>query len=210
MGKIIDLLKVFAEKHLIPAIISIAVAILGVALCPNVLGIEDKVGSALYGLLIFCLCFSFIQFLVWLFNRIKAARKKGKAKTRNREFETRQEKEALEHLWDYVDSLSPQDKKHLKTFLETDNEPIEIEGEFFGYGLLSNNRIVVCTNKPSEPKMENTLTVKTNKNSVPIDFTKMIYSTPTKLYRLKDDFFELLKYSNDQYHKISHFDLEEQ
>ena len=36
------------------------------------------------------------------------------------------------------------------------------------------------------------------------------YASPTKLYRLKDDFFILLKYSYEKYGKISHFDMEDQ
>ena len=50
MEKIIDLLKVLLGKHLYPAIGSIAMAILFVALKPNLFGIEKRVGKTLYGL----------------------------------------------------------------------------------------------------------------------------------------------------------------
>lgn len=43
----------------------------------------------------------------------------------------------------------------------------------------------------------------------PQDIAYMERSSPTKLYRLKDDYFELLKYSYEKYGKISHFDMEE-
>ena len=52
MEKLIDLLKIIAEKYLVQAVASVAVAILGVAFLPNLFGMTNRVGKTLYGVLI--------------------------------------------------------------------------------------------------------------------------------------------------------------
>ena len=62
MEKFIDILKVISEKHLIPAVISIAVAILCVTLAPDFLEMNQKVGSFLYGVFCFCILLLYYVF----------------------------------------------------------------------------------------------------------------------------------------------------
>lgn len=115
-------------------------------------------------------------------------------------------------LWDYVDSLELQDRHYLSEFLKTDNQPIEVMGEAFGFGLLANRKIVACTDKKQKcaPALNRKVEFEGHLVFPPPDVPYMSYPAPTKLYRLKDDFFELLKHSYEKYGKISHFDMEEQ
>ena len=141
MEKLVDLLKIIAEKCLVQTGASVALAILGVAFLPNLLDMTDKVGKILYGVLIFCLGFLLIQGAkqIYTIAKNKAAEKNKKRlsdELRKREADEN-EAEAIEQLWDYVDSLKLQDRYYLSEFLKTDNQPIEVMGEAFGLGLLA-------------------------------------------------------------------------
>lgn len=215
MEKLVDLLKIIAEKHLAQTVASIALAILGVAFLPNLLDMTNKVGKTLYGVLIFCLGFLLIHGAkqIYTIAKNKAAEKNKKHlsdELRKREADENEAK-AIERLWDYVDSLGLQDRHYLSEFLKTDNQPIEVMGEAFGFGLLANRNIVACTDK--KPKCAPVPNQKVEFEGYlvfpPPDAPYISYPTPTKLYRLKDDFFKLLKHSYVKYGKISHFDTEE-
>lgn len=215
MEKLVDLLKIIADKYLVQTVASVALAILGVAFLPNLLDMTNKVGKTLYAVLIFCLGFLLIQGAkqIYTIAKNKAAEKNKKRlsdELRKSEADENEAK-AIERLWDYVDSLGLQDRHYLSEFLKTDNQPIEVMGEAFGFGLLANRNIVACTDK--KPKCAPVPNQKVEFEGYlvfpPPDAPYISYPTPTKLYRLKDDFFKLLKHSYDKYGKISHFDTEE-
>ncbi len=215
MEKLIDLLKIIAEKYLIQAMASVALSILGVAFVPNLFGMTQRVGKTLYGVLIFCLAFLLIQGVKYICTVIKhKAVEKSKMRLSDemekREAEKREAKK-IAGLWDYVDSLKPQDRHYLMEFLKTGNQPIEVMGEAFGNRLLANRSIVACMEQQQECVSMLNRKIELGGRLVfpPQDITYMERSSPTKLYRLKDDYFELLKYSYEKYGKISHFDMEE-
>lgn len=151
MEKLVDLLKIIAEKHLAQTVASIALAILGVAFLPNLLDMTNKVGKTLYGVLIFCLGFLFIQGAKQIYtiakNKVAEKNKKRLSDELRKREADENEAEAIERLWDYVDSLRLQDRHYLSEFLKTDNQPIEVMNEPFRFGLLTNRNIVVCTDK---------------------------------------------------------------
>jgi hypothetical protein len=216
MEKLVDLLKIIAEKYLVQTLASIALAILGVAFLPNLLDMTNKVGKTLYGVLIFCLGFLLIQGAKHSYtiakNKVAEKNKKRLSDELRKREADENEAEAIEQLWDYVDSLRLQDRHYLSEFLKTDNQPIEVMGEAFGSVLLANRNIVACTDKKQKCAPAPNRKVESEGHLVflPSDAPFISYPAPTKLYRLKDDFFELLKYSYDKYGKISHFDTEEQ
>lgn len=210
MKKFADILKIFADKHLIPSAASLAVAILGLAFQPEAFGISNQVGKFLYGVLIFCLCFLLIQFGKYGTNIVKNMRakkiKKIAEKKRCEQLLKDEEKENMENLWKFVDDLSLQDKNYLRVFLENGNTPIECMGGEPYYGLLSNEKCVVSTDRPSGIHRNNTMEYEGRQVYVPDNWD---YSG-IKLYKLTDDFYELLKYSRNKYKRISHFDMEEE
>lgn len=213
MEKLIDLLKIFEEKHLIPAIASIALAIFFVIFLPDLFDLTNKAGKVLYIILVFCIAFLLIQFGKYMYSFIKnkiVKRHKQKEATEVQQKEEEElEEKAMENLWDYVDSLSPQDKHYLKEFLITNNKPIEVMGVTFD-GLLSNSSIVACTDKNPESSLYPNRKIELEGHLVyPLPDSLLMHHSPVKLYRLKDKFFKLLKYSHEKYHKISHFDMEE-
>lgn len=214
MEKIADLLKIFADRHLIPSTASLAVSILCVAFLPEALGISNSVGKFFYGALIFCLFFLLLQFVKYMFKVFKgmiARKAKRRAEDKeNKQNEQAKEKESLEKLWKYVDSLSPQDKNYLRVFLKNENQPIELIYEEHGWGLLSNKKIVVSTEKTTRAQFNNTMELDGRQIYIPNTMEYDAGYSYTTLYKLSDDFYDLLRYSYDKYKRISHFDTEEQ
>lgn len=111
MEKLIDLLKIIAEKYLVQAVASVAVAILGVAFLPNLFGMTNRVGKTLYGVLIFCLGFLIIQgakhICTIVKNKAVEKNKRRLSDERKKREAEKDEAEAIAQLWDYVDSLTP-------------------------------------------------------------------------------------------------------
>ncbi len=104
-------------------------------------------------------------------------------------------KEALELLWTTIDRFSENDRKDIMNFLNTNNEPVSKGGTFLD-GLYNSN-IVIKTEK-----------------RIPVD-EKVVYGTDEKikmtrydthLYKLQDSIYKALKYSLDEYGRISHFE----
>lgn len=210
MEKLADLLKIFADKHLIPSAASLAFAISGVAFLPDAFGISKNVGKFLYGVLIFCLCFLLIQFGKYLAKTVKNAKSQKDKKTAEEQEKKRKEeineKKSLEDLWQYVDTLSPQDKDFLREFLKNENQPIELVGGEPFNGLLSNKKFVVSTEKPTGQRRKNTMKFEGRQ----VYYTESTDYSTTRLYKLNDEFYKLLKYSYEKYKRISHFDMEEE
>lgn len=214
MEKLLDLLKIFEEKHLIPVMASIAVAILFVTFLPNLFDLTNKAGKVLYLILVFCIAFLLIHFGKYICsffkNKIAKKRKQKKIAEFQQKEEEEHEKEMMEILWDYVDSLSPQDQCYLMEFLKTNNKPIEMR-EIAPNGLLSDSDNVACTEKKQASALDPSRKIEFEGDSmcIPNGISFMEDEPPVKLYRLKDDFFNLLKCSYEKYHKISHFEMEE-
>lgn len=203
MEKVIDLLKILLGKHLYPAISSVAMAILFVALKPNLFGIEKRVGKTLYGVLVFCIFFLVIEFtrnfIRFLQRKIIHMIEHEKAQEYQQQNNDKYERKKLENLWDYVDSLDVADQQYLLQFLKTNNTPIERYSHSYSE-LFDNSRLMLCTTKPEK---------NINDTNDPKDLNYIFFNSGIRLYKLRDDFYQTLKLSYEKYHKISHFDLEE-
>lgn len=201
---IIELLKLFIEKYLYQTLISVVVSIFCVAFFPDIFGIYKRMGKFIYGIFLFCITFLIISIIIYFKTTIK---KKIQQTKYEREKNSCELQEDLENLWTYVDSLSVEDRNYLKIFLDNGNAPIERNGYPFIQGLFTNTNIILCTEKEKKP-------IKTQNQDEIISSETFyhIYNscvTQNKLYRLRNEFYELLKYSYENYHKISHFDLME-
>lgn len=219
MEKLIDLIKPLIEKYLFTTVSSVALAILGVALLPDIFKLKEYVGSFLYGVLLFCICFLITNLIKHLVNGLKNKRLQFKIEKQQKDLIKTQEemrkKQELEELWCYVDKLSPLDKRYLQEFLNNSNTPIEVDNLYLSLypsGLLSNTNVIVSTKKQKNfvdvVKKINLDEDELMRFALPID-TFSDYSTHSILYKLKDEFYDLLKYSYEQYGKISHFDFKE-
>ena len=145
MDKFADVLKIFIEKHLIPSVISIAGAILTLLIVPEDNWIIVKIGKLSVGILAFCICFLLIQFVIKIINGIKKAFNNVSEFNYRMKQNEKENQEAIEHINEFVDQLTPEDKNILITFIRNGNK-ILIAFERMGFGgfnsLLDNTNIM--------------------------------------------------------------------
>lgn len=119
-------------------------------------------------------------------------------------------KEILENVWTLVDRMIPQDRKILMEFLKNNNAPICVKGELGGNCLLTSN-YVVSTVVPNDRKVTlNDPSGVLGKKGGRVFIPEMSFGIQKRQYKLRDDFYQILKYSYDNYGHISHFSKEEQ
>ncbi len=179
MEKIVDVLKIIFEKHLIPAVLSLVLAAGVFIMTPKDYWIIQKITTTWYYLLIAGVFFLIIQLVVFLYNTVPEKlywKKQAKKREKN------EENEAMENLWSYVDRLMDSDRAILYEFLENNNSPIEKSGGWYSPdSFLSNGRAVHC---------------------------RVVYRDhmPVNQYVLETSFYNSLKYSQTKYGRICHFE----
>ena len=196
-------IKAFIEKDLVPSIISLAAGIITVLILPEDNWMVEKVGTVWIGVLAFALCFLLVKLLVVIAKFVKKRAIKRANKQYDLERDKEEEKEAIEKLWQSVDALSPGDRQTLKLLIENNNTPIEeSSGCFYDFGSLFMSNWIVSTTVPYEFEDQDNQPV-LNSNGIPI---ANFMNHGKKLYKLKDDVFQMLKYSKEKYGKISNFE----
>ena len=110
----------------------------------------------------------------------------------------KEEKEAMQALWNAVDAFSESDRADIKKFLETDNKPVAKYGRYFSYDSLYNSNWVISIEKHTTEDYIDT-NIETGKKEV---FTRV----STHMYKLNPEIYQALKYSMTAYGKISNFD----
>lgn len=206
--KLLDILKMFLEKYLIPTVLAVVSTFITYYKTPEDFSMLVKFSIVGYCVFVFCICFLLIYFVVWLikaiFNGIKGLLEKANENERLNKMQSQDEEKTLEVLWGYVDKLTIQDYKLLVRFLETENQPYCDNGTYFGECLLNSN--LVHRSLVEEEKQEAIKPVPNSNAGNRIMFP--IYETiPAKYhYILRKEIYDLLKYSKEKYGKISHFE----
>ncbi|MBQ3529933.1 MAG: hypothetical protein IJA47_05525 [Oscillospiraceae bacterium] len=206
-------IKTFVEKHLIPTVISVVVAIASFLILPADFWMIERIGKVPFALLVAGIVFLIIQLLIFLFRKIHGwLSNKSAAEYRFRN-DVKLEKEVLEKIWSEVDALSPDDRKVLKGFVASNNAPIEKSSgsRYFGNSLFNSNWVVSTEEYVEEEKTAVPVHLdlpKKQKGQVMTVNIMDMYDTRTIIvkYKLRDDIYNLLKYSMENYGKISHFE----
>lgn len=209
MEKFLDLLKVFFEKHLIPSILSIIVAIFSIAMTKEDATLLTRLGKPLYGVLFFCITFIIIEFSIWLSQIIKKAINNANESAWLEKENKSKMNEVLDNLWTIVDRMSVQDQEQLMNFIKNENTPICVKGEYGGNCLFTSDH-VISTVVPykAERYVLDADGVFGEKGSK-LKISGFPVSIPTRQYKLKENFYQLIKYSYENYGRISHFTQEE-
>lgn len=176
MESFAEAIKIIAEKHLIPTILSLVIAAIVFAYTPTDYWLLEKFTTVGYWLFLAGAIFILIQFLIWIkkfisvinYNRINA------------EYEKQQIQERLEKLWCFLDCLSEEEINLLKQFLGNDNNPIII-------------RVPYLRGRLFEPEF----TIKQTGHDEQGLFTKCV---------LTKHFYRDLRLSVKKFGKINHFD----
>lgn len=197
MEKIYELVKIFLEKNYIYTLIAILCTFIIFYITPPDFKVLIKFGRLGYIVFIFIVVFLIINFIVYIYEKVSGSITYNKLK---KEQLKETEKESLKLLWNKVDSLSPYEYKLLKYFLETNNVPIIISGYMMGHKLLNE---YWCNSKEIEID---------NNDSKTFDLIelkekyKISKGAIARKYALKQEIFEILKYSTEKYGKISNIE----
>ncbi len=203
---ITEFCKVFAEKHLVPSVISVVGAIAALLFLPSDYWMITKVGKFLFFFFAAGVVFLVIKLLMWLWQKIRAWFGKKEDKQYYNHRASKQEKMDMEELWTAVDSFGPDDRKLLKEFLDSNNTPIERPSgtRYFGKSLLASNW-VVSTEEYGEEEQTIILSDHLKGKAIPVGSLGIGKPLVVK-YKLRDEIFTALKYSKEKYGKISHFE----
>lgn len=204
-------IKTFVEKHLIPTVISVVISIASFLILPADYWMITKIGKVPFALLIAGLVFLVIQFIVFCFDKIRRRCANRASKDYHNQNDMKLERETMEKLWSEVDALNPDDRKTLKEFVVSGNTPMERSSgsRYFGNSLFNSNWIVSTEEYAEEEKepVRFDLPKKQKGQAMTVNIMDM-YDTRTIIvkYKLRDDIYNLLKYSMKKYGKISHFE----
>ena len=193
--KLIDILKAFFEKYFIQALIAIIPTVIIYYITPEDMDFFKKVGKEMYLLFCFICCFLIVEFIIYIFKKIKSKIDFNKL---NKEQNENVINENLKYIWNYVDNLDYNDKKILSYCLKNKNKVINIEGGIVNYNLFEEWF--------DETQIISDGTIK-KFNYIKVEETDSIEKGRiTYQYKIKDDIYEMLEYSKKKYGRISHFE----
>ena len=204
MKSLVEVVKIFLEKYFISSVFAFVITIFIYLLLPLEFFPVKKLGILFFLIFIFSIAFLLLQLIIrgYKFCKSKISDKKYKEYQNKQREETN--REALEQLWSYIDSLNKDDFLLIQNFLESNNKPIirNANAYYSGDCLLASN--YVHSTIVEAPKEEKIIPHTTIKNGYAIPFTS--YTNGKKKYILKDDFYQMLKYSQEKYGRIFHFE----
>jgi hypothetical protein len=207
-------IKSIIEKRLFPAIIAFLLMIMTYYLTGKNNLFLVKIGKTLFLIFFFGLYFTIIEFIVYLRNSLKQINLKKELNNKE-EIEKEQkkiieEKNILEEIWDELDKYLPQELNYVTELLDSNNKPLQIlDDEEHKLDILDsyifNNTLIreeaaTLRSTPREIEQNNRTALNHYKNNPFYDYSPAIY-----LYKLKDEYFEILKISKQRYGRISHF-----
>lgn len=207
MEKLADVIKIFLEKYFLSTIISVAATIVIVAIRPNTFQIAEKTNEILYFILVFCLVFLLVLLIGKTSKMIRSNIRNSTARKEHDKYIENENRKALETLWTFVDKLSATDKQALLDFLKSNNAPFESSAHYFGDSIFLNDKIMCETIVGTVPEeFEAPIRNPNLSGHIVMPIERHIMQIPVKKYKLKDEFFALLKYSYQKYNRISHFE----
>lgn len=178
---IVDALKVFLEKHLVPTVISVVAAIVALLIFPADYWMIEKIGKKLFFFLVAGVVFLIIQLLMFLGKGIQELKYKGYIKKEYRKIQQRENIEGLEEWLSFVDKLPANERELILQFLHTDNKPI-----------VEHRNVYRCYNPDS---IYNTNAIIKTENS-----------DGSHLMKLDERFYRTMKRIYEDRGSISHFD----
>ncbi|WP_302424719.1 hypothetical protein [Holdemanella biformis] len=201
--KLLDTLKIFLEKYFIPTIIAVVLTFITYYKTPADNALLTRLTTTGFGVFVFCLWFLLIVLIIWGIDKVKGFWASIKDKKHQEALAKQENDKAIDFLWTEIDKLSLKDYKQLLEFVDNENAPITVSGIDFQQPFLNSNwfhRTEIEASKQvpiSFVRNENT-----SSNFIPLPAYETI---PAKYqYVLKDEIYELIKYSLDNYGKIGH------
>ncbi|EQG49892.1 hypothetical protein QIY_3436 [Clostridioides difficile DA00141] len=155
-----------------------------------------------YAVFLFCVWFLIIELVIWLVQKIQYHNYSKGVEQRNKQRQAEEWQQSLEFLWTDVDNLSSSDYKLLLRFIKNENQPYCSSGTPMGHCLLNSDWVHKTVSKPAKRVLIKS-NQRTSSKAIPIP----VYETISETYQyiLREDIYQMLKYSYEKYGKISHF-----
>lgn len=176
-------IKAWGEKYTVPFVISVTVAVAVIIVIPSDYWMIEKVGLLLFGILVACVVFLIVLFIRYCFGCIQrhcTDRNNNSILTEQKKNEREQ---YLSKLWQRIDGFSPEERKTIRTLVNTGNQPIP-----------RTSRCVYSCDSFWDSELVNSTTMIDEQGKI------------NEMYKLKDDIYLCLKFSMDKYNRISDFD----
>ena len=116
-------LKVFFEKHLIPTVISIVLAIVAFLLLPADSWVIAKLGKSWFLILAAGVVFLVTQTIIAMVKGVRHLLYKADLARQCRDIDRKKSQEAVEEWLSFVDKLSPDERALIIKFIENGNKP---------------------------------------------------------------------------------------
>ena len=200
--KLLDVLKIFLEKYLVPTVIAIVFSFIAYYVTPTDNKLLVKFTIWGYAVFLFCVWFLIIELVIWLVQKIQYHNYSKGVEQRNKQRQAEEWQQSLEFLWTDVDNLSSSDYKLLLRFIKNENQPYCSSGTPMGHCLLNSDWVHKTVSKPAKRVLIKS-NQRTSSKAIPIP----VYETISETYQyiLREDIYQMLKYSYEKYGKISHF-----
>lgn len=201
--KLLDTLKIFLEKYFIPTIIAVALTFITYYKTPADNALLAKLNTTGFYVLVFCLWFLLIVLIIRVIDKVKEFSVSIKDKKNQKALIKQEYDKTIDLLWTEVDKLSLKDYRQLLEFIDNENKPISVPGLDFQQTFLNSSWF---HRTEIEASKQVPISFVRNGNA-PSNFIPVpAYETiPAKYqYVLKNEIYELIKYSLDNYGKIGH------
>lgn len=201
MDNFFEIIKILIDKHFIPTITTFVLTISTHLLLLNNNILIVELGNVTYYIFLFCFWFLIIQLFILIFSKFRES-------LINKRIDTQEQKDCIEKVNEYFDSLSEENKNIILTFLKNGNKPMIDYGR--GYisditNLLNNSNLFNSTNYAGS-----FTSINKEYYWISPDLERSINSGsifPCRLvqYKIKDDIYQLLIYLYKKYHKLGNF-----
>lgn len=198
MKEILDFIKTLIEKYGFRSVIAFIITIILITYTPaTIISLLQFGDNNKYWLMALYFATLIVLETGVLFLCRKVKSKISYAKYEQESIKTNNKK-ALEDLWTFVDGLSETARNEIREFLKTNNTPIP-KRHFHSNDLYSNYSALLVTIEKQTEIEEKVTYADTGKEGI-------LTAHSTHIYKLKDEVYELIKYSHENYGKICHFE----
>ena len=180
---IVAFIKTFNEKYLIPLVISIVVAISAIIVLPDDYWMISKIGAPTFGVVVGGISFLVVLLFYYVFFFVKKKLYDVSDRRYRIEMDKIQNEKNIRSFWTRIDRFSPEEREIIRNLVTSENQPVVANiYTFYSPESLFESEIMVSTTTVDDQNRY------------------------AHVYKLKEDYYQILKYSIEKYNKISNFD----
>ena len=195
MDKFLEVIKIFLEKHFLPALTAVVLTGVIFFFTPDNFPLLTKLEKWLYLIVVFSFCMLVIEIIIKI---VHFMRQKIETSKEEKKYNDENAKKNEKFLLETVDSLSLEDRKKLDYFINNDNKPLIVAMRLRDSLFLEQFCNINEFELKESAKVMDPFSLKKD-----VELKKGSRATR---YRLKDDFYNEFKNIKKKNNKISNFD----